>query len=104
MNLNLSERKAKIDDLSKIINLLLEDDLGQTREIKSDKLDQRYIDAFYRIDKDKNQYLMVVESDDEIVGTCHLTMMPSLSFVGSSRLNIENVHRKRRSIDNFFSK
>jgi ribosomal protein S18 acetylase RimI-like enzyme len=88
INSNLSERKAKIDDLSKIIDLLLEDDLGKTREIKSDQLDRRYIDVFQKIDNDENQYLMVMEGD----GDCDLTMIPSLGFVDSLRLNIENVH------------
>jgi ribosomal protein S18 acetylase RimI-like enzyme len=84
----LRHRKATIDDLPTIIALLLDDVLGQKREANAEKLDQRYIDAFSRIDIDPNQYLMVVTSIDEIVGTCHLTLMPSLTFVGSTRLQI----------------
>jgi ribosomal protein S18 acetylase RimI-like enzyme len=89
----LTHRKATVNDLSAIINLLLEDVLGQTRESKISKDDQCYIDAFYRIDCDFNQYLMLVEKDKdkEIVGTCHLTVMPSLTFTGSTRMQIEAV-------------
>ena len=55
------------------------------RESKSAsaELDKNYIKAFHKIDSDPNQYLMLVESGDEIIGTCHLTIMPSLTFVGS---------------------
>lgn len=87
----LTHRKATINDLRAIINLLLEDDLGHIRESKSPELDQRYIDAFHKINYDPNQYLMVVENDRELVGTCHLTIMPSLTFTGQTRMQIEAV-------------
>jgi N-acetylglutamate synthase-like GNAT family acetyltransferase len=87
----LTYRKATINDLRTIINLLLEDDLSQTRESKKPELDQAYIDAFHRIDANSNQYLMVVENGKEIVGTCHLTIMPSLTFTGQTRMQIEAV-------------
>jgi len=89
--MNPSCRKAKLEDLPKIVNLLLEDELGNARESKAKELDARYIDAFHKIDNDPNQYLMVVEKDDEIIGTCHLTIMPSLTFIGSTRMQIEAV-------------
>ena len=89
--LTLSHRKATIHDLHTIISLLIEDDLGKTREQLGDVIDPRYIDAFHRIDADPNQYLMVVTTGDEIVGTCHLTIMPSLTFTGSTRMQIEAV-------------
>ena len=38
MDLKLEARRATIDDLSAIINLLVEDELGQLREKASDKL------------------------------------------------------------------
>ena len=74
-----------------IIALLFEDELGQLRESRSDKLKKCYIDAFYKIEADQNQYLMVVEIDNEIVGTLHLTIIPSLTFQGSTRMQIEAV-------------
>ena len=38
----LLQRKAKLDDLPTIVDLLSEDDLGQHRETKAEKLDQRW--------------------------------------------------------------
>ncbi|ETZ07357.1 aminoalkylphosphonic acid N-acetyltransferase [Holospora obtusa F1] len=88
---NLTHRKARIADLPRLIELLLEDELGSTRESKSAAVHENYIKAFYKIDSDPNQYLMVIENDDEIIGTCHLTIMPSLTFIGSTRMQIEAV-------------
>ena len=84
-------RKARIADLHQIIELLLEDELGGTRGSKSAELDENYIKAFHKIDSDPNQYLIVVENGDEIIGTCHFTIIPSLTFVGSTRMQIEAV-------------
>lgn len=87
----MKHRKATIDDLTQIITLLANDELGQTREKESGVIAPSYIEAFKKIDADPNQYLMVVTLEDILVGTCHLTLMPSLTFSGSLRLNIEAV-------------
>ena len=88
----LTARKATLSDLPAIVNLLIEDELGQTREKVGDVIDQRYINAFQRIDADSNQYLMVVVNpEQQIIATCHLTIMPSLTFIGSNRMQIEAV-------------
>ncbi len=89
--MNLTHRKATLVDVKNIVALLMEDELGQIREQVQEKLDQRYIDAFHRINSDSNQYLMVVELNSDIVGTCHLTVLPSLTLMGSTRLQIEAV-------------
>lgn len=88
---NLAHRKAILNDLPRLIELLLEDELGATRESKSAAVHENYIKAFHKIDSDPNQYLMVVENGDEIIGTCHLSLMPSLTFIGSNRMQIEAV-------------
>ena len=90
-NIKLIHRKATLEDLSEIINLLLEDELGSAREVINGLLDERYVKAFHKINNDQNQYLMVVEREGEIIGTCHLTLMSSLTFIGSTRLQIEAV-------------
>lgn len=89
--MNIIHRRAKLDDLKEIVCLLADDKLGLTREQASDEVAQSYVDAFAKIDSDPNQYLMVLESDEEIIGTCHLTLMPSLTFTGSTRMQIEAV-------------
>ncbi len=88
---NLTHRKATLGDLPRIIELLLEDELGESRESRSIHLDENYIKAFHKIDSDSNQYLMVACNGNEMIGTCHLTIMPSLTFIGSTRMQIEAV-------------
>ncbi|HEN5528821.1 aminoalkylphosphonic acid N-acetyltransferase [Legionella moravica] len=91
MNQIIRHRKANINDLPSIVFLLQDDELGRAREYIQPEMDQRYIDAFYKIECDPNQYLMIVENDVEIMGTCHLTIMPSLTFIGQTRMQIEAV-------------
>jgi GNAT superfamily N-acetyltransferase len=89
----LSQRRATKDDLAAIVSLLAADDLGQTREHVSAEVAPQYIKAFTVIAADPNQYLMVVLDQDQdlVVATCHLTLMPSLTFQGSLRMQIEAV-------------
>lgn len=87
----LTFRQAKSEDLKAIVWLLGQDELGESREILAPAVDERYLTAFHEINQDGNQYLMVTELKNEIVGTCHLTLMPSLTFSGSKRLQIEAV-------------
>ena len=89
--MNIIQRRAKLEDLKVIVSLLADDKLGRTREQAGDEIAQEYLDAFAKIDSDPNQYLMVLENDGEVIGTCHLTLMPSLTFSGSTRLQIESV-------------
>lgn len=91
MNYNLTQRKARQEDLRRIIELLMEDELGSTREHLATDTDGSYIRAFEQIAADPNQYLMVVEAEGVIIATCHLTIMPSLTFKGSTRMQIEAV-------------
>jgi len=96
---HITQRRAKLQDLPRIVELLLEDELGKLRESVSQELNKRYIDAFHRIDNDPNQYLMVVEETNEIIAACHLTTLPSLTFIGSSRLQIEAVRVAKKYRD-----
>lgn len=89
--MNQRHRRAKLDDLKEIVSLLADDKLGRAREQTGNEVAQEYLDAFAKIDSDPNQYLMVLEKNREVIGTCHLTLMPSLTFSGSMRLQIEAV-------------
>lgn len=91
MNSYLLHRRATLNDIRAIVSLLLEDELGKTREQLDSRIDQCYTDAFHRIDSDQNQYLMVVVMGGDIIGTCHLSIMPSLTFRGATRMQIEAV-------------
>lgn len=89
--MDLNYRQAKLNDLPNIIALLSEDVLGQTREKTGEDVQPAYIEAFQRISSDPNQFLLVVEESRNIVGTCHLTLIPSLTFMGQTRMQIEAV-------------
>jgi ribosomal protein S18 acetylase RimI-like enzyme len=87
----LQYRKAKLADLPDMIAMLADDELGKTREQNNKITDKRYIKAFHRIDTDPNQFLMVTMLENKVVGTCHLTFMPSLTRIGTTRMQIEAV-------------
>lgn len=87
--MNLSHRKAKKSDLPKLIELLIDDELGSKREGDFKEHKKSYEETFDLIDKDPNQYLMVVEKGKNIIGTCHLTLVPSLTYKGKIRCQIE---------------
>ena len=70
--MNIIHRRAKLDDLNEIISLLADDKLGRMREHASSEVPESYLDAFIKIDSDPNQYLMVLDNDGEVIGTCHL--------------------------------
>lgn len=94
-DMNLTVRKATLEDLPLIVQLLADDDLGQTRELYQEKIEPSYVKAFLKIDADPNQYLMVVLSNTLLIGTCHLTLLPSLTYQGSMRMQIEAVRIAR---------
>jgi ribosomal protein S18 acetylase RimI-like enzyme len=89
---DLTLRSAEEKNLPEIIQLFMEDEFGSTRECLSDPVLASYRDAFQSIIEYKNQALLIVNYKEDLIGTCHLTFIPSLSFKGSWRLNIENIH------------
>jgi ribosomal protein S18 acetylase RimI-like enzyme len=88
----LTFHRAEPRDLSAILKLLVEDELGKTRESLSEVPGPCYEEAFQKITADPSHYLMVVELENQIIGTCHLTLLPLLTFRGSTRLQVESVH------------
>jgi ribosomal protein S18 acetylase RimI-like enzyme len=85
----ISYKSASSQDIQRIIELLRDDNLGKAREDLSNM--DSYHKAFADIKKDPNQHLMVMLSDEKIIGTFHLTIIPTLSRAGSKRANIESV-------------
>ena len=84
-------RLARQDDLPEIVRMLAEDDLGSQRERYEEPLPDSYIKAFEKIEKDSNHELIVAELDGEIVGSLHLIFIPSVSFQGGLRAQVESV-------------
>ena len=85
-------RRALKADLPHLVDLLRDDVLGATREGSADGDDMaEYQQAFGLIAADPNQLLIAIEETTAIVGTLQLSLIPSLSRQGSTRLQIEAV-------------
>jgi ribosomal protein S18 acetylase RimI-like enzyme len=84
-------RPATASDLSAIVAMLADDELGRQREDSSMPLNQKYLDSFAAIVSDPNQLLTVVEDDGVLVGCLQITFIPGLSRLGMWRGQIESV-------------
>ena len=84
-------RIAVREDVPAIVHLLADDELGSQRERDEDPLPPSYYAAFEDIDQDSNHQLVVAESKERVVGTLHLIFLPSISFQGRLRAQIESV-------------
>lgn len=84
-------RRAETHDLTAIIAMLADDALGAGREDSSLPLNQTYFDAFAAIERDENQFLLVVEYRGEVAGCLQLSFIPGLSRLGMWRGQVESV-------------
>lgn len=105
--MQLTFRKAKKEDIEYIVKLLADDALGNQRENFQVPIPQSYVEAFEAIDKDSNQELIVVEANNEIIGTLQLSFIQYLTYQGGVRAQIEAVrigkeHRGKGLGENFF--
>jgi ribosomal protein S18 acetylase RimI-like enzyme len=89
--MKLNFRRAKREDLPEIVRMLADDFLGATRERYENPLPESYIKAFEEIEADRNNELVVAETDGVIAGTLQITFTPSISFQGGKRATIESV-------------
>ncbi len=92
-------RVADKQDISTLVELLADDELGQQREDTSSPLNPAYLSAFEQIDADPNNELIVVQEHNLIVGMLQLTFISYLTHTGSRRCLIEGVriHKNYRS-------
>ena len=90
-SLKLQIRLATRTDVPVIVRMLADDELGAQRERYETPLPQAYYTAFEVIKADPNQELIVAELDGEVVGTLQLTTLPSLSYQGRMRAQVESV-------------
>jgi ribosomal protein S18 acetylase RimI-like enzyme len=95
--MKLRFRNAQKCDVTRLVNLLADDALGIRREDVSKPINKKYYDAFYKIDQDPNNELVVVERCDHLVGMLQLTFIPYLTHIGSWRCIIEGVRIDRDS-------
>lgn len=92
----ISFRLATRADLPSIVRMLADDDLGSQRERYEDPLPQPYYSAFEQIHSDPNHELIVAERNGEAIGTLHLMYLPSISYQGGLRAQIESVRVDKR--------
>ena len=89
-------RLAQRGDLPSIVRMLANDDLGSQRERYESPLPKSYYTAFEHVDNDPNHELIVAEINGEVIGTLHLIFLPSISFRGGLRAQIESVRVDRK--------
>src|ERR1044071_2062120 len=89
-------RPARREDIPSIIRMLADDDLSSQRERYEDPLPEPYYVAFEQIGNDPNHELIVAERNGEVIGTLHLMFLPSVSYQGGLRAQVESVRVDKR--------
>ncbi len=89
-------RLAKGEDLLDIVRMLADDELGSQREEMEEPLAEPYYSAFEQISCDPNHELIVAELAGKVIGTLHLIFIPSISYQGRLRAQVESVRVDRK--------
>ena len=84
-------RRARREDVPDVVRMLADDELGNQRESYKEPLPEAYYSAFAQLDHDSNHELIVAEWNGELIGTLHLMFLPSLSYQGGLRAQVESV-------------
>jgi len=88
---SLHFRLARREDLPDIVRLLADDELGSQREKVQEPLSESYYAAFEQINCDPSHQLIVAELEGKVIGTLHLIFIPSISYQGQLRAQVESV-------------
>ena len=88
-------RKAKRDDVPRLLQLLAEDQISDQRDDPNSDM-APYLAAFDAIDSNPNDATYVWEQDGEIIGCFQLTFLPGLLMKGGWRAQVESVRVDRR--------
>ncbi len=91
MSDDLVFRIARRMDVPAIVRMLADDELGSQREKYTEPLPDSYYAAFEQLDHDANHELIIAESDEKVIGTLHLMFLPSLSYQGGLRAQVESL-------------
>lgn len=92
MNTEMILRKARKEDCYRIVELYADDILGKEREHLSNPLGDTYLEAFEAISNCPEQELLVlVNTEDYIIGTLQITYIQYLNHKGTKRAIIEAV-------------
>lgn len=92
--MNLSIRRARRDDVARILELIRSGAAPGTTSVDNDgrPLADGYFDAFAEIDANANQLLVVAEEDGVVVGTLLFTRIRQLHHHGGATAEVESVH------------
>lgn len=91
MSPTLKIRTATDADLPALVDMLADDVLGTSREDASRPLNPTYLEAFAAIAADPYNDIIVGEIGGEVIAMMQFTVIPSISFMGRSRAQIESV-------------
>ena len=88
-------RKARLEDLRAILELLNDGKVGNVLERIEDPTPSLYTEAFAILDRDPNQLLLVGEIGGRIVASLQLTFIPGIAHQGAWRAQVEAVRVAR---------
>jgi ribosomal protein S18 acetylase RimI-like enzyme len=88
-------RKARLEDLRAILELLNDGKVGNVLEHIEDPMPRLYTDAFALLDSDPNQLLLVGEIGGRVVAGLQLTFIPGIAHQGAWRAQVEAVRVAR---------
>ena len=91
MSAALHIRLAARVDLPEIVHMLADDELGSQRERFEQPLPECYFAAFDQISYSPFFELVVGEFGERVVGTLQLIFIPSISYKGGLRAQVESV-------------
>ena len=89
--LDVAFRVATKADLSTLVAMLADDELGAMRENATSPLPASYHRAFDAIESDPNNQILIAEAEGRIAGFLQLTFIPYLTYQGRWRALIEGV-------------
>lgn len=92
-------RKARMEDLQQIVEMLADDILGKKREEIAEPLPDFYLEAFHQINQSSDNFLLTTDYQNfKNIATMQLTFIPCLVRKGAKRMNIEalRVHKDFR--------
>ena len=95
--MNYVIRKYKSSDFDQLIKLLLEDDLGKSRESLNESSFENYQKAITDITSNENFniFVMVQDISFEIIGCFQIMILPHVSLQGTKRSQVESVRIRK---------
>ncbi|WP_353367535.1 GNAT family N-acetyltransferase [Acidovorax sp. FG27] len=87
-------RRATKAELSQIIELLSDDDIGRKREVPEGGAKDVYEAAWAEMEQEPSNWIVVAMLGPEVLGMLQLTMIAGISRQGMKRAQIESVRVK----------